>query len=145
MHTRMKSHKSKFRSKTLKVREGSAFYIHMVNEHPDTELEGKSIDIFFEVKILKAYQKVLTRLVDEGTNLNCHEGPVLNSKTEWHQPKIIRNVIIQGGAENRGLRSYRSPSPTITQAATNLVSYLTSYESSRTTQRRHVNAKTSKK
>jgi hypothetical protein len=63
MHTRMKSHESKFRSKTLKVREGSAFYIHMVNEHPETELEGKSIDIFFEVKILKAYQKVLTRLV----------------------------------------------------------------------------------
>ena len=78
MHTRTKSHESKFRSKTLKVREGSAFYIHMVNEHPDTPLEGKPIDTFFEVNILKAYQKVFTRLVDEGTHLNSHEGPVLN-------------------------------------------------------------------
>ena len=78
MHTRMKSHESKFRSKTSRIREGSAFYIHMMNEHPDTELQGKPIDAFLEINILKAYQKVLTRLVDEGTNLNSHEGPVLN-------------------------------------------------------------------
>ena len=78
MHTRMKSHESKFRSKTSRIREGSAFYIHMMNEHPDTELQGKPIDAFFEINILKVYQKVLTRLVDEGTNLNSHEGPVLN-------------------------------------------------------------------
>jgi hypothetical protein len=78
MHTRMKSHKSKFRSKQLHIRKGSAFYIHMVNEHPEQTLENKLIDDFFEVNILKAYQKVLTRLVDEGTNLNSHNGPILN-------------------------------------------------------------------
>ena len=102
MHTRMKSHESKFRSKQLHIRKGSAFYIHMVNEHPEQTLENKPIDDFFEVNILKAYQKVLTRLVDEGTNLNSHNGPILNSKTEWHQPKLIRTTILQGGAEMAG-------------------------------------------
>ena len=31
-----------------------------------------------------------------------HEGKILNSKTEWHQPKIIRTTILQGGAEMAG-------------------------------------------
>ena len=77
MHTRIKVHESKFKSKLLRIREGSAFYIHMKNEHSDVEIEGKPLDTFFEVNILKAYQKVLTRLVDEGTNLISHNGPIL--------------------------------------------------------------------
>ena len=47
MHTRMKIHESKFRSKLLHIRKGSAFYIHMVNEHPDKTLENKLLDEFF--------------------------------------------------------------------------------------------------
>ena len=31
-----------------------------------------------------------------------YEGEILNSKTEWHQPKIIRTTILQGGAEMAG-------------------------------------------
>ena len=42
---------------------------------------------------------MFTTLADEGTNIAKHAAPVLNSKTEWHQPKIIRNIIIQGGVE----------------------------------------------
>ena len=30
-----------------------------------------------------------------------HDGEILDSKSEWHQPKIIRATILQGGAENR--------------------------------------------
>ena len=74
---------SKFRSKVQKVKEGSAFYIHMVNQHADVELTNKPLDEFFEVNILKAYQKVFTRLVDEGTQLNAHNGPILNSKKSF--------------------------------------------------------------
>ena len=95
----MKRHESKFRSKLLHIREGSAFYIHMINEHEDVCLVNEPIDKFFEVNVLKAYQSILTRLVDEGTNIRKYRGPILNSKSEWHQPKIIRNVIIQGGAD----------------------------------------------
>ena len=57
---------------------------------------------FFEVNILKAYKSILTRLVDEGTHIRTYLGPILNSKSEWHQPEIIKNVIIQGGSENVG-------------------------------------------
>ena len=60
----------------------------MVNEHPDNTLENKPLDDFFKVNILKAYQKVLTRLVNEGTNFKSHNGPILNSKSELHHPKI---------------------------------------------------------
>ena len=51
MHTRMKVHESKFKSKLVRIREQSAFYIHMKNEHDDVSLEGKPIDAFFEVNI----------------------------------------------------------------------------------------------
>ena len=83
----------------------------MTNEHGEVDIEGKPIDDFFEVNILKAYQKVLTRFVDEGTNLTSHNGQILNSKTDWHQPKIIRNIIIQGGAETVRVPEGRRPSP----------------------------------
>ena len=81
---------------------------------------------------MKAYQKVFTRLVDEGTNIAKHAGCVLNSKTEWHQPKIIRNVIIQGGAEvareNMGRRPHIPPLSTepVTSVAANSGSLETS-------------------
>ena len=115
----MKSHESKFRSKQLHIREGSAFYIHMVNVHKDISLVGQPIDKFFEVNILKAYQNILTRLVDEGTHIRKYDGPILNSKSEWHQPKIIRNVIIQGGSENVGRNMGLRPQQTRRTRATN--------------------------
>ena len=51
------------------------------------------------MKVVKAYRKVMTRLVDEGTRIAAQKGESLNSKSEWHQPRIIRNVIVSGGAE----------------------------------------------
>ena len=33
-----------------------------------------------------------------------HNGEILNSKTEWNQPRIIRTTILQGGAELAGGR-----------------------------------------
>ena len=50
-------------------------------------------------------------MVDEGTNLSSHNGQILNSKTEWHQPTIIRNIIIQGGAETVRVSVGWRPSP----------------------------------
>ena len=43
-----------------------------------------------------------SRIVEEGVFIINHEGEILNSKTEWHQPKIIRTTILQGGAEMAG-------------------------------------------
>ena len=60
-----------------------------------------SYKYYFEVQILKAYRKPFTRLVEEGTFISSHEGELLNSKSEWHQAKIVRTTtkVIQGGAE----------------------------------------------
>ena len=54
------------------------------------------------MKVVRAYSKVLTRCVDEGTFIAEHKGELLNSKSEWRQPSIIRNVILCGGAEMAG-------------------------------------------
>ena len=39
--------------------------------------------------------------MEEGTYIANHKGEVLNSKSEWHQAKIIRTTtrVMQGGAE----------------------------------------------
>ena len=53
-------------------------------------------DYFQKVNIVKAYTKVLNRSIEEGTFMINHNGEVLNSKTEWNQPRIIRTTIVQG-------------------------------------------------
>ena len=52
-------------------------YTWLMNIQKKT-LENKPIADFLKVNILNAYQKVLTRLVDEGTNFNSHNGPIIN-------------------------------------------------------------------
>ena len=56
---------------------------------------------YFDIVILKAYKKPFTKCVEEGTYIASHKGEVLNSKSEWHQAKIIRTTtrVMQGGAE----------------------------------------------
>ena len=44
-------------------------------------------------------KKTITRIIEEGVFIVNHEGEILNSKTEWHQRKIICTTILQGGAE----------------------------------------------
>ena len=91
---------SKFDSKTAKVREESAFYKHLVSVHEGKEV-GKTFGDYFEIKILKAYKKPFTMCVEEGTYISSHKGELLNSKSEWHQAKVIRTMtsVVQGGAE----------------------------------------------
>ena len=40
--------------------------------------------------------------VEEGTYISSHKGELLNSKSEWHQAKLIRTTtrVVQGGAES---------------------------------------------
>ena len=89
-----KEHVSKFNSKSVKVRTESAFYKHLLNTH-----SGKADDKEFQ--ILKSYKKPFTRLVEEGTFIASHNGELLNSKSEWHQAKVVRTTtqVIQGGAD----------------------------------------------
>ena len=63
--------------------------------------DQKTFSDYFEIKILKAYRKPFTMLVEEGTFISNHKGELLNSKNECHQAKIIRTTtnVIQGGAD----------------------------------------------
>ena len=101
MHTRAKSHLTKFYSKKKETRESSAFYKHIENKHGGFK-KGDKFEDFFEIFIVKAYRKPLTRNIEEGTFIVNYEGEILNSKNEWNQPKIIRTTVVQGGAEMIG-------------------------------------------
>ena len=63
----------------------------------------------FEVKIVKAYKKLIRRQTEEGTFMVIVKGKLLNSKTEWHQPKIVRTAIHSDGAELAGGRIVSFP------------------------------------
>ena len=97
----MKSHITKLYSKKQEIRDSSAFRKHLHNSHGGVGEEEKFEDLF-EVEIIKAYSKPMTRQTEEGTFMININGELLNSKTEWHQPKIIRTTIHTGGAELAG-------------------------------------------
>ena len=54
---------------------------------------------YFIVKIVRADNKPVIRQTEEGTFMINIKGELLNSKTEWHQPKLIRTTINTGGVE----------------------------------------------
>ena len=100
MHCRSKEHVSKFNSRSEKLRSESPFFKHLMNTHGGKNDDKEFYD-YFEVQILKAYKKPFTRLVEEGTFITSHRGELLNSKSEWHQAKVVRTrtEVVQGGAE----------------------------------------------
>ena len=100
MHCRAKENVSKFNSKTSHIRNESAFYKHLANTHGGRD-QAKNFEDYYEIKILKAFKKAFTKCVDEGTLIASHGGEILNSKSEWHQAKVIRTTtqVLQGGAE----------------------------------------------
>ena len=95
-----KEYVSKFNSKSEKLRSESPFFKHLMNTHGGKD-DDKEFSDYFEVQILKAYKKPFTRLVEEGTFITSHRGELLNSKSEWHQAKVVRTrtEVVQGGAE----------------------------------------------
>ena len=62
----------------------------------------KNFEDYFDFRILKAYKKPFTMCVEEGTYIASHKGELLNSKSEWHQAKLIRTTtrVVQGGADS---------------------------------------------
>ena len=100
MHCRAKEHISKFNSKKSHIRNESAFYKHLANTHGGRD-QAKPFEDYFQIKVLKSYKKAFTKCVEEGTLIASHGGEVLNSKSEWHQAKVIRTTtrVLQGGAD----------------------------------------------
>ena len=100
MHCRAKEHLSKFNSKKEHIFKESAFIKHLENSHGGRS-QNLAFSDYFDIVIIKAYKKPFTKCVEEGTYIANHKGEVLNSKSEWHQAKIIRTTtrVMQGGAE----------------------------------------------
>ena len=79
MHTRMKSHLTKFYSKKPQIPESSAFYKHLENKHGGLH-PGSTFNDQFTVEIIKAFNKPLSRQIEESTIMMNVKGELLNSK-----------------------------------------------------------------
>ena len=98
-YCRILEHQSKYRSKKLGVKEESVFYKHMAQAHSDIYKSGDELEVHINLKFLKVFKFPLDREVDEGVSMVMHSGVLLNSKTEWFSPSIVRTTIEKGGAE----------------------------------------------
>ena len=100
MDCRSREHISKFNSKSKKLQNESAFLKHLESSHGGRD-KAKHFSDYFDITILKAYRKPFTKCVEEGTYIANHNGELLNSKSEWHQAKLIRTTtaVVQGGAD----------------------------------------------
>ena len=83
MHTRMKSHLTKYNSKKQDITESSAFYKHIQNAHGGA-FEGNLFEELFDVEIVRAYSKPATRQTEEGVFMINIQGELLNSKKDRH-------------------------------------------------------------
>ena len=80
-------HQVTFRSKSKKTKEESAFYKHIAQSHKDLYQERDELEKHFAFEILK------DREVDEGVRMIMHRGVLINSKTGWFSPSIVRTTI----------------------------------------------------
>ena len=81
-----------------KKNEGNPLYKHKVNDHPNENPE-------FKMEVCKQFRDPLTRLANEGVrirNRKSHE--LLNSKSEFHQPSVVR---LQVENNRNGLKNKR--------------------------------------
>ena len=90
------------------IRDSSAFFKHIQNAH-EGAFERKPFEELSNVEIVRAYSKPYTRKTEEGVFMINIQGELLNSKTEWHQPKLIRTTVHTGGAEMAGGRIVSFP------------------------------------
>jgi hypothetical protein len=93
----------------LKIKEESAFYKHIAQAHSDLYIEGDELEKHFNFEVLKVFKFPLDREVDEGVRMVLHRGVIINSKTEWFSPSIVRTTLEKGGAEmaHQPVRGFR--------------------------------------
>ena len=77
---RGEEHLSGFRSK----KEGNPLYKHKLIDHPEEDPQ-------FGMQVLRSFKDPLTRLANEGVRIKERKpAELLNSKSEFHQPAIVR-------------------------------------------------------
>ena len=96
---RGEEHLRGFRSKN----EGNPLYKHKLIDHPEEDPE-------FQMQVLRSFKDPLTRLANEGVRIKERKPQeLLNSKSEFHQPAIVRlqvesrkhNNLTQGVAKRK--------------------------------------------
>ena len=71
--------------------ESSFMFRHQVEKHGSNPVE-------YEMKVFKTFRDPLSRQVTEAVLIKNHQGELLNSKSEFHQPSLIkvRSEIVNG-------------------------------------------------
>ena len=87
LYTRGKEHEKKLEKKD----ESSFMYRHQVEKHDSNPVE-------FEMKVVRSFRDPMSRQVTEAVLIKNHQGELLNSKSEFYQPSLIRirNEIVRG-------------------------------------------------
>ena len=93
-YTRGKQHMGGLRNKN----EENAFYKHWRNFH-ETPLEADSRRLEnFEIRVEKSFKDTMTRQINEMVRIKKFQGTLLNSKSEWNAPPIVK-IIAQNESE----------------------------------------------
>ena len=97
-YTRAKQHLAGLKRKSP----DNAFYKHWHNDH-ETPCENESRRLQnFEIRVTQNFQDPMSRQVDEMVRMSNFQGTLLNSKSEWNAPPLIRII-----AENENERNPR--------------------------------------
>ena len=78
--------------------EDNAFYKHWRNFH-ETPFEKESMRLeIFEIKVVNSFKDPMSRQINEMVRIKSFQGTLLNSKSEWNAPPIVR-MIAQNESE----------------------------------------------
>ena len=89
-----------------KKAEDNAFYKHWHNLH-ETPCENESARLEnFEIRVEKSFRDPMSRQINEMVRITNFHGTLLNSKSEWNAPQIIRII-----AQNESERNIQKPNP----------------------------------
>ena len=113
--TRNEWHQNKYKSK-----KESFLFQHQQEKH-----DGQPAN--FKMEVLKSFKDCLSRQAAEGIFISKTEGEILNSKSEFHQPPIVR--VRREIARGLWLKKeWRKPSPFLKIIATLSLSFVTNGE-----------------
>ena len=95
-YTRSKQHIAGLKSKNKE----NAFYKHWHNVH-ETPCEDESLRLEnFEFRVEKFFRDPMSRQINEMVRITDFQGTLLNSKSEWNAPPIVR-IIAENESERR--------------------------------------------
>ena len=63
------------------------------NVHPELYNDKYELEVHFIFEALKVFKFPLDREVNEGVRMVMYQGVLLNPKTEWFSPSIVRTTI----------------------------------------------------